>query len=383
MIAGIFRYLWLMAIRKAIKNGRIFTGDEVLAAGKALLIDGDRIVGVVNENEVPSDAEVVDVAGANIAPGLIDLQIYGAGGFLYAADRSERALDQISKAIVASGTTSYLLTLATNTLEIFRDAMSVAADYTHPAFLGLHLEGPYLNPKKRGAHPAELVRAPDKMEIETLLDHQGGNRVKMMTIAPENFDAEIIRMLLARGLVLSAGHSDADRGQAMQAFDSGVRAATHLFNAMSPLHHRASGLPGAVFLHDGVSASIIVDGIHVSYDLVKISKRVMGDRLFLITDAVTASETGLYTHMDKGDHFALPDGTLSGSALTLLQAVENCVKHVGISLEEALRMATSYPARVIGADDLGALKPGMKANVLVFDAGFQVNRVMLGGVWVD
>lgn len=372
-----------MALKTAIKNGTIYTGENVIAADKALLIEGDRIAGVVSEGDIPSDATVWDAAGANIAPGLIDLQIYGAGGFLYAADRSTRALDEISKAIVSTGTTGYMLTLATNTLDVFREAMAVAADYAHPAFLGLHLEGPYLNAKKRGAHPEQLIRRPESAAIGALLSGAGGERVRMMTIAPEFFDEQTVRMLLDRGLVLSAGHSDADSEQARRAFDWGVQAATHLFNAMSPLHHRASGLPGAVFVHDNATASIIADGIHVGYDLVKISKRVMGDRLFLITDAVTASDTGEYTHIDKGDHFALPDGTLSGSALTLLQAVENCVKHVGISLEEALRMATSYPARVIGADDLGALKPGMKANVLVFDAGFQVNRVMLGGVWVD
>lgn len=367
---------------KAIKNGRIFTGEEVID-GHALLIDGDRIAGVIKESEIPADAEVVDVAGANISPGLIDLQLYGAGGFLYAADRSAHALEQISKTIVASGTTGYMLTLATNTLDIFREAMAAAADYAHPAFLGLHLEGPYLNPKKRGAHPAELIRRPDKEEIEALLDSEGGLRVKIVTIAPEFFDEATIRTLLERGLILSAGHSDADSGQAMQAFDWGIQAATHLFNAMSPLYHRASGLPGAVFLHEGVSASIIADGIHVSYDLVKISKRVMGDRLFLITDAVTNSNTGLYTHIDKGDHFALPDGTLSGSALTLLQAVGNCVAHAGIPLDEALRMATRYPARVIGATDLGSLQPGMNANVLVFSSDFQPQRVMLGGNWVE
>lgn len=372
-----------MAIRKAIKNGTIYTGDEVIAAGKALLIDGDRIAGVVSEGDIPSDAAVWDAAGANIAPGLIDLQIYGAGGFLYATDRSTRALDEISKTIVSTGTTSYMLTLATNTLDVFREAMAVSADYAHPAFLGLHLEGPYLNPKKRGAHPEDLIRRPESAEINALLSGAGGERVRIITIAPEFFDEETVRMLLDRGLVLSAGHSDADSKQAIQAFDWGVQTATHLFNAMSPLHHREPGLPGAVFVHDKATASIIPDGIHVHYDLVRISKRAMGERLFLITDAVTASDMGQYTHIDKGDHFALPDGTLSGSALTLLQAVRNCVAHAGIALDEALRMATSYPAKVIGADDIGTLRPGTKANILAFSEDFKPRRVMLGGVWVD
>lgn len=370
-----------MGLKTAIKNGTIYTGDEVFAKGKALLVDGDRIAGVVDESQIPAGAEVWDAAGAHIAPGLVDLQIYGAGGFLYAADRSTRALDEISKTIVSTGTTSYMLTLATNTMDVFRDAMAVAAEYAHPAFLGLHLEGPYLNAKKRGAHPEELIRRPEAAEISALLSGAGGNRVRIITIAPEFFDEETIRMLLARGVVLSAGHSDAQSAQATQAFDWGVQAATHLFNAMSPLHHREPGLPGAIFLHDKVRASIIADGIHVAYDVVGISKRAMGRRLFLITDAVTASDSGQYTHIDKGDHFALPDGTLSGSALTLLQAVGNCVAHVGIALDEALRMATRYPAELIGADDIGALHPGAKANVLVFGDDFKPRRVMLEGKW--
>lgn len=371
-----------MAEKKAIINGVLYTGDEILTEGKVLLVEDEQIVGIINEGDIPSDTVVWDAGGAKISPGLVDLQIYGAGGALYAADRSQRALDQISKTIVASGTTSYMLTLATNTLSVFRDAMAVAADYNHPAFLGLHLEGPYLHPAKRGAHPEELILLPNKAEIIALLDERGGDRVKMMTIATERFDDETIRVMLDRGMVLSAGHSDANKEQATAAFDQGVQAATHLFNAMSPLHHRAVGLPGAVFGHKQVSASIIVDGIHVAYDLVKISKQVMGSRLFLITDAVTTSSTDIYTHIDKGDHFALPDGTLSGSALTLLQAVENCVRHVGIPLDEALRMATMYPARVIGADKLGALGQGMVANILVFDDDFQVKKVMQEGSWV-
>lgn len=371
-----------MALKTAIKNGIIYTGDDVVS-GKVLLIDGEYVAGVIDEHEIPSSANVWDAGGANISPGLIDLQIYGAGGFLYAADRSPHALEQISKTIVASGTTSYLLTLATNTLDVFRDAMAIAAAYRHPAFLGLHLEGPYLNPKKRGAHPEELIRIPQEQEIEELLESQGGKQVKMMTVATELFDLRMLSVLLERGVIVSAGHSNADSMQATAAFEAGVQAVTHLFNAMSPVHHRASGLPGAVLLDSGVSASIIVDGIHVSYDLVKISKRMMGDRLFLITDAVTNADGGIYTHIDKGDHFALPDGTLSGSALTLLAAVGNCVNHADIPLDEALRMATIYPARLLGDGSLGALKPGLRADVLLFNSSFEVQKVMLKGVWID
>src|SRR5690606_29430246 len=203
----------------------------------------------------------------------------------------------------------------------------------------LHLEGPYLNPEKRGAHPANLIRKPEKAEIRSLL-LRAGTSLRMMTIAPEQFDDELIDLLLRRGIILSAGHSNATFDEAMHGFRKGIQAVTHLFNAMSPFHHRNPGLPGATFQSDTAKASIIADGIHVDYQTLAISKRLLGDRLFLITDAVVAVDTGTYTHVFAGDRYTLPDGTLSGSALTMMQAVANCVLHAGIPLAEALRMAS-------------------------------------------
>lgn len=363
----------------AIKNGIVYTGDEVFT-DKVILIAGDVITDLVNEDDVPAHAEVVDAGGANIAPGLVDLQIYGADGYLFSANPTAEAIAKISRAILKSGTTSFMLTLATNAMDIFDAAMQTAAQNPHPALLGLHLEGPYLNAEKRGAHPLEYIKKPTEAEIRSLLE-KGRDCLRMMTIAPEVFDRDTIQLLLDSGILLSAGHSNATMEQALEAFASGIRAGTHLFNAMSPFHHREPGLPGAVFKHETVSASIIADGIHVHYETLSISKQLMKDRLFLITDAVTHVDTGPYQHVFTGDRYTLPDGTLSGSSLTLLQAVANCVKNAGIPLDEALRMASYYPSRLIGAKDLGNIKPGSKANLILFDEDFQIRKVMLQGIW--
>ncbi len=361
----------------AITNGMIFTGSGLIR-GKALLVKGGQVLDLVAPADVPGDAEEVDAMGDHVAPGFIDLQIYGGGGQLFSADPTADAMDTIAHALAKSGTTSFMITMATNGMDVVDKALEILGGYRHPALLGLHLEGPYLNPTKRGAHPAEYIRKPDASEIAALLERAAGC-LRMMTIAPERFDEASIRLLLDEGVLLSAGHSDASFEEAMVGFSSGIRAVTHLFNAMSPLLHRAPGLPGAVFQSDRAMASIIADGIHVDYPMLAISKKLLGDRLFLITDAVAASDKGTYTHIFKGDRYTLPDGTLSGSALTMMQAVANCVHHAGIPLEEALRMASLYPASLIGAESHGRIAPGTVANLVVFDGQYTVKQVFLEG----
>ena len=362
----------------AVVNGRIYTGDCVLD-GHALLIKGNTIVDVVAEGELPDDTYRIDAGGHHIAPGLIDLQIYGGGGQLLSAHQTPETLAHIAGALVQTGTTGFMITLATNTMAVFDAAIEAAKQYSHPALLGLHFEGPYLNPLKRGAHPAELICRADRTALAEQLERAEGH-VKMMTVAPELFDDDSLQVLLAHGVLVSAGHSNATFKEATAGFDRGIKTVTHLFNAMSPLHHREVGLPGAVFAHDTACASIIADGIHVDYKAVAFSKKLLGKRLFLITDAVTEASEGIYPHVRNGDHFTMPNGTLSGSAISLLDAVANCVKHVGIPLEEALRMASLYPARLIGADTLGRIAPGSKANLLIFDDDYQVKQVLLEGI---
>jgi N-acetylglucosamine-6-phosphate deacetylase len=221
----------------------------------------------------------------------------------------------------------------------------------------LHLEGPFLNERKRGAHAAEKMQAPTLENIRKFLD-RGAGVVKMMTIAPELFSDEALYMLQSAGIILSAGHSDATYQQAIAAFDRGIHVCTHLFNAMSPFLHRAPGLVGAILDHPAVMSSIVADGYHVDIPAIRIAKQVMKDRLFLITDAVTPNESGYYKHQLNGDRYCMPDGTLSGSALTMLAAVRFCMHKVGIEEGEAFRMASLYPAKVLGLEnEMGKIAP--------------------------
>ena len=361
----------------ALVNGQIYTGSDYFI-GQALLIHGAHIYGIFPRHAVADDYEIIDVDGAIICPGLIDLQIYGAGADLFSADLTEATVHRIDQQVLAQGCTSYLLTLATNSLSLFKEAIATFRASDSAVALGLHLEGPFLNPKKRGAHPEALICRAEVALIEDLLA-DAGEHVKMMTIAPEMVSDDCIALLLDKGILLSAGHSAASYAEGVAAFGKGIKAATHLWNAMSGLHHREAGLPGAIFRDTEVCASIVVDGIHVDYEVVRLSKQLLGERLYLITDAVAACSQGPYQHIRQTDHFTLPDGTLSGSALTLLGAIKNGVEQVGIPLDEAIRMATLYPATLINRTDIGSLQVGSLANVLVFNSDFTVHSVYFQG----
>jgi N-acetylglucosamine-6-phosphate deacetylase len=365
----------------AFTNARIFTGESEIA-GKTLLIEDDLISGIIDNDAIPENAKVINCQNYLIAPGLIDLQIYGAGGYLFSQETTSAALTSIIHGIIKSGTTGFLLTLATNSMEVYRNAIRVVKENPHPALLGLHLEGPYINPVKRGAHISEFIKRPEKEELVALLK-EGSGVIKMITLAPEMVDPEIIDLLKKEGVVISAGHSNATFQEANDSFANGITTVTHLFNAMTALHHRETGLPGASMLSGDVYASIIADGIHVDYNTLRLSKKLMNDKLFLITDAVEAVDKGAYVHVRQADRFTLPDGTLSGSCLTQLRAVQNCVEHVGISLAEALRMASTYPARVMNSDETGMIQPGYKANLTIFSEDFQPQFTVVHGKILD
>jgi N-acetylglucosamine-6-phosphate deacetylase len=204
--------------------------------------------------------------------------------------------------------------------------------------------------------------------------------VKIMTIAAELQDDDVLDYLQQQDVVLSLGHSDATFEQATAAYSSGFRTTTHLFNAMPSIHHRAPNLPVAVLNHTSAMASIIADGRHVDFEMVNLSHRLMGDRLFLITDAVTACNIGPYQHQLDGDKFVTPDGTLSGSNITMLNAVQNCVMHCGISLPDAINLASINPARLMGLDkQFGSLSVGSTANLLFLDETLSLKKVFRAG----
>lgn len=364
---------------KALTGAVIFTSNEFIS-GKAVIIEHDRIESITDNGSIPGHAQIFDCNDYIIAPGFIDLQIAGAGGYLFSANPSAEALTSITHSIIKSGTTCFQIVLPTNTNEVYRKAIFSLKDNPHPAVLGLHLEGPFINPLRRGAHMKEWIRHPVKKKIETLLKESDGV-IKMITLAPEMCSSEIINLVKEYGVVVCAGHSNATFSEASAGFKWGVSSVTHLFNAMSQFHHRDPGLPGAAFLTENIYASIIADGIHVDYNAISIAKKLMKDRLYLISDAVEENTIGAYLHVRQKDRFTLPDGTLSGSALTMLKAVRNCVEYVGISLEEALRMASLYPARVMKINDKGMIKPGYKADLVVFNKNFEVKMVCSNGVF--
>lgn len=363
------------------KNIQFYTETAGLLKHHDLQIEAGKIKQVSQSTEQSGATDL-------LVAGFIDLQIYGAGGRLFSADPTAETLSLMEADLMKQGTTGFLACMATNTPEVFNACIEAAKAHRAAAknFLGLHLEGPFLNAKRRGAHVEAYIRKATLDEIKELLDF-GDGVIKMMTIAPELQDDAVIEYLLDHKVLLSLGHSDASFEQATAAYNKGIATTTHLFNAMTPIHHREPGIPTAVFSHDTAMASIIADGQHVDFEVVKFSQKVLKERLFLITDAVAACNTGPYQHELVGDKFVVPNAgnpgasaTLSGSSLTMLQAVKNCVEHCEIPLEDALKMASLYPSKLIGLSaEIGQIAPGCQANLLLLDGDLNLKDVWFKG----
>lgn len=347
---------------------KIFTGFDWLH-NHSIIVDDGIIKEVMPTDMLPFDVEDKDFEWNMIVPAFIDLQIYGAGGKLLAMHPETDALIRLQQYCLQGGAHYCLPTVATNNYEVFYRCIDAVKEYWTKGgtgILGLHIEGPWLNVAKRGAHIAALIHSPTLEQARDLLEY-GKGIIKMITLAPEVCSSEVINLIQSYGVVVSAGHSNATFNQATAAFDNGIMVATHLYNAMSPLQHRQPGMVGAVMHHYATMASIIPDGYHVDFEAIAIAKKIMGERLFMITDAVTETLDGPYPHRLEGEKF-VSEGILSGSALTMLKGVQNCVHKVGISLEESLRMAALYPAKVIGLQNqLGSIGKGQKANLLVLN----------------
>jgi N-acetylglucosamine-6-phosphate deacetylase len=360
---------------KAYFNGRIFDGEKFLKNACILTLN-NKIVEIVDENKIPLDVERINLQGNTLAPSLIDLQIYGGNGYLFGEHPSVKALEATYNYCFSGGAAHFMPTVATNSEAVMFKAIDAVKKYWAQGgkgVLGLHLEGPYINIKKRGAHIKECVKHdPSVAEVKKLIK-RGEGVIKMMTLAPEVVSDEVIELLQNNGIVLSLGHSNATFVEAKRAFDKGIKAATHLFNAMSPFQHREMGVVGAIYDDKRVCTSVVADGYHVDFQAIKISKTILEERLFLITDAVATNKKGKYDHRLEGDKYVISDGTLSGSALTMLKAVQNCVEKVGISLEESLRMASLYPAKIIGLDhQFGRIRQGFSADFVVFTEGYSI-----------
>jgi len=350
-------------MRQAFLADEIFTGNETLT-GQVLLVDNNVVADIVSPGAVPADITVGKFPGCIISPAFIDLQLYGGNGKLFSHFLDIESLNATRDYCISGGCSHFMITMATNSMENFLKGIDTAGEYLSSGkkgLLGLHLEGPWINPVKKGAHIEAFIKKPPRKDVELLLE-KGRGIIKMITLAPEQCDDEIISLIMDHGILVSAGHSNATYQQAAHAFKLGVPAATHLFNAMSPLQGREPGMVGAIYDDANAMSSIICDGVHVDYASVRISQKMMGERLFFITDAVTSISEGYYKHVYKGDRYTLPDGTLSGSCMTMMSTLKNSVEKAGISLEDSIRMCSVYPAGLLKDPFLGKVKKGLPAD---------------------
>ena len=371
----------------ALTNCKIYTGSDVLSE-HALIIENDLIQSIVPAADLPSGIEVKDLAGANVSPGFIDLQLNGCGGVMLNDEITAETMQIMHKANLKSGCTSFLPTLITSSDEDMRSAISAARDY-HAQYqnqsLGLHLEGPYLNVMKKGIHSVDYIRPSDTSMVDFICEN--ADVVAKVTLAPELNDPEHIEKLRNAGIVVSIGHTNATYAEARKGFEAGITFATHLFNAMTPMVGREPGVVGAIYDTPDVYAGIIADGFHVDYANIRIAHKIKGEKLVLVTDATAPAGANMDYFIFVGKKVYYRDGkcvdengTLGGSALTMIEAVENTVEHVGIALDEALRMATLYPAKAIGVDGyLGRIKKGYIANLTIFDRDFNVKATVVNG----
>jgi N-acetylglucosamine-6-phosphate deacetylase len=375
------------SMRNVAIRGRIVTDHEVWPEGTVLL-EGSRVAQVSCE---PLDAdEVHEYPGCFVAPSFVDLQVNGSFGVDVASEPGR--VPELSRKLLATGTTSYLPTLISSPPTLYREALPMLAGLTREGVpdgaksLGVHLEGPFIDADKKGAHPADCVVPADANLLDELLDL---GPVRMLTLAPElEGAAELARMAARRGVVVCAGHSNATFELAYRAFEGEVASLTHLFNAMSPLHHRQPGLPGAAFAHPRVTCAIIADGRHVHPEMVALAFRALGpDRLYLVTDAIAATgmKPGEYplatrwVYLEEGVP-KLEDGTLAGSILTMDEALRNVLAFTRCTVPEAVRMATATPSRLVGVGGRkGRLASGYDADVTVLSQELSVEAVYKDG----
>lgn len=372
--------------------GRLLTPEEEVRDA-ALLVEEGYISAILSARDLQGLADLpsVDVGGATVAPGFIDIHVHGGGG-ADALDGTQEALGTIASFHAAHGTTALLATVATSPWPEVLSAVEAVAeaagapDVRGARILGLHLEGPFLNPARRGAQPLESLLLPAQPLLEEVLQRAGEHWV-LITLAPELWPEELIRFLVERGVTVSLGHTDATWAQARRSIELGSRQATHLFNAMRPFHHREPGVVGAVLLDGRVRAEIVADGIHVHPAAITIAVRMKGpEGIVLVTDAIRAAGLGdgVYELFGQevtvsGGEARLADGTLAGSTLTMERAVANMVSW-GFPLREAVSMATAVPAQVAGVGRRkGRIAKGYDADLVVLDDAFTVLLTFVEG----
>ena len=375
----------------AIKNGKLILEDSIVS-GKAVLYT-DKIVGIVDENDIPADATVIDAEGGYIAPGLIELHIHGYLG-KDVCDASEESIRIISKGLLENGVTGYLPTTMTVDMQVITGAIqsvrALMAESRTPEFdgtqiLGVHAEGPFISESKKGAQDPRYILKPDADFVKANADV-----IRVITLAPEEDDADfsqIKRITTETDVVVSMGHTSADYDTAVAGVKAGVRHATHLFNAMTPLTHRGPGVVGAALNCDEVSTELIVDTHHVNAALFDTVYKLKGRKLVAITDCLPAGglPEGEYTLggakiIYKNDLCRLEDGTIAGSVLKLNKGVWNVYNNSKIPLHECVNCASLNPATTLGIQDKkGSLEAGKDADIVILDNEFNVRKTIIGG----
>jgi N-acetylglucosamine-6-phosphate deacetylase len=375
-------------------RGRIVVDGEVWDGG-SVLVEGGKIRAVergpLTDPLAEAADELLELPGGFLVPGFVELQINGAFGVDVATD-PER-LRELSAKLPTTGTTSYLPTLVSLPLAEYplllpRLAREMGRDAPGARPLGLHLEGPFLNPKKKGAHLPENTAQPDAPALAAMIE---AGPVRMVTLAPELPGAlDLVGLAVGRGVLVSLGHSAADGEAARAALDAGARGVTHLFNAMGPLHHRKPGLPGVALSDPRATCGLIVDGRHLHPDVVRVAFAALGpERIYLTTDAIAAAGMGSGQYALAGRRVGLEDGvprledgTIAGSVLLMDQALHNVVEFARCTLPEAVKMASTTPARIAGVGHRkGRIAPGYDADLVMLAAGtLEVEAAWVGGV---
>ena len=373
----------------------IFDG-ETFFEDCALVIKAGQVVEIAPIASIEGTSRVLQLDGGLIAPGFVDLQVNGGGGVMLNDDPCVDTIRTICDAHGQFGTTSVLTTLITDTPAAVQKAISAAIeaqDLQIPGFMGLHLEGPHLATKRKGAHDPSLIRTMTDTDLDLLLVAKNQLAHLMITVAPEAVSLKQISALAEAGVIVSLGHSDAGYEQARRAMEAGARCVTHLFNAMSPLTHREPGMVGAALLSENLHAGLIADGFHVDPAAIQIalSAKSHPGRIFLVTDSMSTIGTDLQsftlggrTIFRSGGRLTLEDGTLAGADLDMASAVRFILSIDGVGRKEALNMASLYPAICMGAEQtLGHLRPGALANFVQLDDNFAIKNVWRKGVRLE
>jgi N-acetylglucosamine-6-phosphate deacetylase len=372
----------------ALVNARVLAAegwrDDV-----AVIVEGERIRELVAMRDVPAGLRTHDLSGRMLLPGFIDCQVNGGGGILFNDVPTVEGIRAIGAAHRRFGTTGFLPTLISDTLDKMRTALA-AADLALaeavPGALGIHLEGPFISRERKGVHAERYLHVPDAEELRVAESLQRGKT--LLTVAPECVAPDAIRDLVAAGVIVAAGHTNADYATVRAALDAGVRGFTHLFNAMSPLTSRAPGVVGAALDDPDSWCGVIVDGHHVDPASLRIALRAKPrGKLFLVTDAMPPVGASDPAYVLNGETITAQDGicqtasgTLAGSALSMIDAVRNTVEMLGVPLDEAARMASTYPADFLGLGATqGRIEAGFLADFTVIDRDLRVTETWIGG----